>query len=185
MTMSSRSYGVGVAALAIVFTGCVAYIPTELETVPAGANVRIFLTSTRMAEIREIDDQGLPDQAGSTTVNGTFVRHDDTVFGVRIPIASRDVGFLRSRIARELTFSASEVLQVQLREVNRGKSALAIAASTGLLTFLVVAMLSGAENRSQAPTGEIPEASRIPLALSSLFRLFGAGDASRAFPTTR
>ncbi len=185
MTISSTSYGVGLAALAILFTGCLAYIPTELETVPAGADVRIILTPARMAEIRELDDGGLPTTAGSTVVNGTFVRRDDAGFGIRIPIASRDVGFLRSRIARELTFSPSDVLQVHLRKVDRGKSAVAIAAGTGLLTFLVVAMLSGAENRSQAPVGEIPEASRIPLVLSSLFRLFGAGDASRGFPAIR
>ncbi len=185
MTTSSTLYGIGVAALAIVSTGCVSYIPTELETVAAGADVRVYLTPERMAELRAVDELGLPQEAASTLLNGTLVRRGGAGLGLRIPIASREIGFLRSPILRELNISPSDILRIQLRELDRGRSALAIAGSAGLLAALLVAMLSGAENRVPPSSGPDPEASRIPLLLSSLFQLFHIGDPSRSFPAIR
>jgi hypothetical protein len=130
-------------AFLLSLAGCVSYMPVELETLPQGHHVRVEMTRLGFAALPEIPGQSGPRLAG--TISG----RDDEVLRLRVPIAVLRDG---SPLRQEIVIPAREILRAEIREVNRTRTGIAIAAglATGLALYLSL-------DRGEPFTGEEEE----------------------------
>ena len=143
MRTASRSFGVIVISTTLALGACFTYLPSEPETVPVGEGVRVYLTPEKMRELREADDQGLP-ESGAPMVTGTLIRQDNGDIAVRIPIITRQVGFLQTQIGRQVTISSTDIIQLERRQLNRGRTTLAAVALGGVVAYVAHLILEDA-----------------------------------------
>lgn len=112
--------------------GCYAFVPATLDAVPAGASVRALLSTEAQLALR--DSVGLRQQ----TVQATLVdRGEDRVLlAVR---AEDDAWRVGSRaLYQRVTLAPRDVLQVEMKRLDRGRTAgllgaLAVVATVGVI----------------------------------------------------
>jgi hypothetical protein len=140
----------------LVLTGCFVYVPAEVQTVPAGESVRLRVSRGALVEIAEVMPGGEP------VLRGTLVRRDQDRLFVRVPIATRRVGFTDQPITQDLGIAAGDVLEVELRRRSGARTA-AFVASTGAVAATVIGLIvvGGRDRviRNDGPPDEI----RLPL----------------------
>ena len=137
--------GLLMVANLLAFGGCFAYVPVEPAAAPVGQEVRVYITPQEMAALRELDDQGLPYSNGPPSVSGILTSRDGSGLTLRIPVATRQNSLLRSSIFRNVEISPSSVVQFELRQLDRGRTALAVATTGGLAAGIVASILGNAQ----------------------------------------
>lgn len=161
VTSLAARYAIGMAAMVIAFCGCYAYVPAELDTVPVGDDIRLYVTPERMSELRDVYDEGLP-ASGLPVVAGTLVRLDDAALAVRIPVFNQQVGFLETQIGRQVTVPLSDVVQIERRRFDRLRTALLLAVGSAASAAVMFEIL-GESRRPEEPTPLPDGDSRVPL----------------------
>ena len=124
------AYALLMAAIPIVLGGCFTYTPIQLDTAPVGHEVRVSLTRQEMAVILDADDLGLPEY-GPPRLRGILTGRDESGLTIGIPIPTGQDYFLRSSIYRQIKVPSSSVVQLELRQLHRGRTVLAIASAVG------------------------------------------------------
>ena len=145
----------GVAGL----TGCFSYVEIPLEAAPVGAEYRVLLTRSKMEELRDQDGGGLP-ESGPPQVQGTLVARDAAEISLRVPIGARQVGFHQAEIDRQIRIAPADVVQVERRELSRGRTALAVAGLAGLVAGVIFSTLEGARFWDSNQEPPLPDAFR-------------------------
>jgi hypothetical protein len=143
------------AVAALSASGCFSYFPATLETVPAGENVRIFVSPAGMSEVGE-----LPVAAGPM-LQGTLVRRESDGILLHVPVASREEGFYRASIGQDVRIPSREILRMERRQINRFTTGLLVggvgATAATVLTFSIRSFTS----ESRVPVDE--DQMRLPL----------------------
>jgi hypothetical protein len=144
-----------IAASALLFTGCFSYVAAPLETVPAGTDVRVYVTRQALADLSELLDPGSP------VVRGTLVRREDERVFIRVPVAPRQQGFYVSTVGQDVILPAGEIVQLERRRLDRTGTALLVGGTAVSAAVVVVLIMDafGRPGRGEPPTEEI----RIPL----------------------
>lgn len=142
-------------------TGCFSYVRTEVDAVPAGEGVRIFLSAE---ELRQLESEGLVDDLslGSPVVAGTLARHADGRIFLRVPVGSRRVGFHTEALDQELPIRTGGIVQVERRVFNRLGTGLLAAAGAGLIGSVAYLILDGARRPTEVQYPD-PDNVRVPL----------------------
>src|SRR5918996_1748192 len=102
-----------IAASVLVLTGCFSYVPAPLETVPAGSDIRVYVTRQAMADLTEVLEHDGP------FLKGTLVRRDDERVFIRVPVAPRQQGFYMSTVGQDVSLPAAEIVQLERRRLDR------------------------------------------------------------------
>jgi hypothetical protein len=146
----------GIITASVLFlTGCFSYVAAPIETVPAGTDIRVYLTRQALADLPEPLEQDGP------VLEGTLVRREDERVFIRVPIAVRQEGFHASTVGQDVSLSAGEIVQLERRRLDRAGTALLVggtAASAAAVIFLIMDAF-GEPGRTDPPVEEF----RIPL----------------------
>jgi hypothetical protein len=126
---------VSAVLLPVMGAGCFKYIPTELEAVPPGENVRVYVTRNVVTSIEEVVRTNDP------VLSGQLVRRQDDNLFLRVNTAIRNEGFHSVPIGQDLSIPLQEIIQVERRELDPlGTSAL-VAGTVGLAGFVIFVIM--------------------------------------------
>jgi len=130
-----------------VMGGCFSYRPTDVSQVEPSSRIRVSLADQEFPRLRAYLD------ARRGTVSGEFVGYqsDSLTMVVETPISFQEISIARS-----------SVLQVEKREVSRGRSALITAGIIGGIGLLAYLGFDGRGSELVRP-GPQPEDSWLPL----------------------
>jgi hypothetical protein len=149
-----------VAAGALSLCGCFSYIPVSVDLAPVGADYRVQLTRLRMEQLRDQDPGGLPESG--LQIRGTLVERDAGAIALLIPVAARQVGIHQAEIDRRVQIAVADVVEVERRRLDRGRTALAVAGLLGGVGFVIFSTLEGARFWEGSPDSPPPDAFRAP-----------------------
>ena len=143
-------------APALLLCGCFSYVQVPLDTIPVGEDVRVYVSRQGLAELPESTEHNGP------ILMGKVLREENERVVISVPVARREEGFFVSQIGQEVGVRRREIVQLEMRKLNRTNTALFVA-GTGLATAAVVYLIIDAAARpeNQPPPGQ--EEFRIPL----------------------
>jgi hypothetical protein len=145
----------GITASVLLFTGCFSYVPASLETVPAGTDIRVYLTRQGLANLPEQLEQDRP------FLKGTLLRHEDERLFIRVPIAARQEGFYTSSVGQDVSLPAGEIVQLERRRLDRAGTALLVG-GTAAAAAAVIVLIIDAFGEPAKPDPPMPEL-RVPV----------------------
>jgi hypothetical protein len=139
--------GVAGAALSL---GCYSYAPASLELVPAGTPVRALLSTEAQVALR--DSLGLEQQR----VRGTLVERDGdrVLLAVRFNQGDWRVG--SSALYQRIAVAPRDVLQLEVRRLNPGRTAGLFATLAAAATILAIEAYRKLNPGSPVPPGGGP-----------------------------
>jgi hypothetical protein len=150
-------------------SGCYTYVPIELSSVPAGSDVRVFLTRAAVAT--------LPEDVAPTDLNALYVtgrleaREADSLM-VGVPVGARDATLISPNIRQLVKVRTAEVVDVRRRQFSVPRTALLTAGTVGLGAF-VISLIFGANDGGSTPDPN-EDVSRVPVGIFPLrVPLFG------------
>ncbi len=159
-----------VAALALApLTACYRYTDVPVDQVASGQAVRARVTAVEADSLRA--STGLD----SRVVEGTVVATRPGGLMVRTVTGMVENGATRDRLYQRVELPTSSLLQVEVRQLDRGRTYGLIAAGVVGLGALVVSQFTGSEKvPTGGPKGGTDHAV-VPLRLSSLLRFLPGG----------
>ena len=142
---------------ALALTGCFHYIPVESTAPPIGNDVLVELTRVGFAELPELPSYPGPDLAG------VIVRAEAGGLLLRVPVPVRVDGLVRETIERDVTIPSRSIVQIQRRELDRGRTAMFVAGGVGTLVGIFLGFKAGGNETPEIPQqpGEEEAGSRI------------------------
>ena len=139
-----------------ISTACYSYMPAQVETVPAGQNVRMMVTREGRLDLPEtIEPEG-------AFIAGKLIRREADHLLVSIPIAQRQQGFYVSQIAQDVSVRTSEVVQIELRKVDTVKTGLFVIGTAAAAIGIVYAIIEAGSRSSDDGIPPVDEF-RIPV----------------------
>ncbi len=140
----------------LLLCGCFSYVPVQLETVPVGKDIRVFVSRQALLELPELPEGNSP------ILMGKLIRRENERLFISVPVARRQEGFFVSQIGQEVGVRTGEIVQLELRKFNRTNTALFVA-GTGVAAATVIYVIIEAAARSENPIPPGQEEFRIPL----------------------
>jgi hypothetical protein len=123
---------------AVVLSACYRYVPVSPEAIPKEMELRVFLSRGALSAL----PSDIP--AGVNYITGRLERETSDSLLLMVPV-SRTVDGPGARDLRQNVFvSRADVVDVQLRELHRSKTALAFLSGLGVAFILVQAADQGA-----------------------------------------
>ena len=126
----------GLLAVAVTLTGCFAYVPTELGRVEAGDRVRAGVAP----EVLEAGGEGGGGAAaplGLVISGRVLARGPDTLL-LSVPLEARPgSGLAGAGLARHVAIPAPAIRRIDVRVVQRGRTAALVAGTAALLGVIV------------------------------------------------
>lgn len=154
--MSHSTRAAAALSLAALLSACYQYAPATLEAVPPGAEVRVFMSRRALAEI--------PDDVPTSTtfVSGRIGRVDADSLLLQVLVSRRLDAPGAMDLRQNVLVPREEIVELQHRELNRPKTAMALLAGGALGTALLTVVVSaGGEPDAEQMPG--PDQIRIPL----------------------
>lgn len=141
------------AIAAVLLSGCFAYHSAPLETVSSGQEVRVYLARNARVE--------LPNEipADRPFIRGRLMQQGDASFTLRVPIGQGGEG---RELGQDIRIDTGEVLEIQRRELDMGRSALLVAGAAAVAAA-VIFLITDEASSPQPPPGPSPDLIRIPL----------------------
>ena len=140
----------------LLLCGCFSYRPAQLETVPVGEDIRVHITRQALLDLPDVQE-GI-----SPIVNGKLVRRDNERLFINVPVGRRQDGFFVSAIGQEVGIRTGEIVQLEVRKLNRTTTGFFIA-GTAAAVATVVYLIIEAAGRNPVPTPPPPDEFRIPV----------------------
>jgi hypothetical protein len=148
-------HGVVLAVSIPLLSACFTYVPVELEAIPAGGDVRVYLSRTGIA--------GLPEEIRSngSYVAGSLVGRETQNLTVRVAVADQAESVLYVPLRQDVLIPTQDVVELRRRQLDGMRTGLLVAASAGAAAAIMASIMdaSGSDRRQE----EIPELTRIPL----------------------
>jgi hypothetical protein len=145
-------------------SACYRYTPVPLQITPEGQQVRLLVTREGATELREVTEIG----AEVPTLTGTIVEIEDQEILLRVPVAQRQAGFHTVSLDQTIRVPSGEILQVERRDFDRGKTALFVGATVAVSAFVITSIMKAFGGDSSNPGDPPPVEIRIPTPLISI-----------------
>jgi hypothetical protein len=136
-----------VCTTVLLLNACFRYRPADLGAVPEGSRVRVQLTRQAFAALPEIPYQPGPRLAG------TLVGRNGDELLVRVPITADALN--GGMLGQQVAIPASGIVELESRELDRTRTAIAIATGVAGVVALYVGFEKGKPFQSENP--EQPE----------------------------
>ena len=163
-----RAQSGGVALLTVVcLSACHVYIPTELQVVPQGQEVRLYLTRAAAASLPEEVPVNEALYLGGRLESQAA---DSVILGIRMGQATP--GLVGQDLRQMVKVGTGQIVDVRRRELSKPRTALAIGGGA-LAAALIIGLIFGAEDATDVgdPNDDV---SRVP-PLSIPFWSLGVG----------
>lgn len=151
------------AAILLPLSGCFSYVPVTLESTPEGEDIRVLVTRQGASELAEISDI----QGEVPALRGTLLGRDQNDVLLRVGIGQRQEGFHSVSLDQTIRVPSGEILQVERRELDKGKTALLTGGAIAGSAFIIISIMD-AFGGDAAREGEQPEEIRIPTPFISI-----------------
>jgi hypothetical protein len=139
----------------VLCSGCFSYVQAPVESVPAGQDVRVYLTREGIAELRDVAESDRP------FVSGRLVRREEQRLLVSVPIARQQTGFYSKPIGQEVSIPTLEIVQLERRKLNRAGTGLLVAGTAAATAVVIYTIIeAGRPPDPNGPPG--PEEFRRP-----------------------
>ena len=155
--MRDRSSRAAVLALsgAAVLVGCYQYVPASFDAMPIGARVRAQLSSE--AEVAFRDSLGID----ARVVQGTLVDREPQRVLLEVRTASGARAFGERSLYLRVAVTPQDVLRVESRELNRGKTSALAVALAGVAAFVILELTGRNRPGTPPPPGGPPPEQRV------------------------
>lgn len=164
MTRSATVFGPAVALSTVLLSGCFSYVPTALDVTPAGEEVRLLVTRQGAAELAQVTDVSTE----VPTLRGTVLEREPETLMLRVPVGQRQMGFHTASLDQTIRVPVGEILQVERRELDTGKTALLIGGALGASAFVIFSIMEAFGESPTPGDPTPPEESRIPIPFLSV-----------------
>ncbi|HET7275810.1 MAG TPA: hypothetical protein VFI91_11650 [Longimicrobiaceae bacterium] len=131
--------------LAVFITGCYSYSTVPFRSAPAGERVRVRISASQAADLEEV----LPRQ--DRVLEGRVVSASGGSIMLEVPSTVASAKSTMYGLNQRITLSDSEVLELEVRELDRWKTAGVIGLVAAGATF--VAVQAFATSEVQTPNG--------------------------------
>jgi hypothetical protein len=136
-------------------SACFEYVPVAPAAIPAGQDVRVYLSRRGLADLPE----DLP--TGRSFVVGRWTKATADSVMLQVPVVSRLEDPNAPDIRQNLLVARGDVVDVRRRRFSPAHTVLAIGAAVGGGAVIVTVVLrAGGDQPTDAPEG--PDQSRIP-----------------------
>src|SRR5690606_6847532 len=109
-------------------TACDTYGAVDLAGLPTGAHLRVPLGEGTIRGSEGLRAAGSPVR-GRESVGGRLVQRDPDWLLLHVPLGVNPPGLSQPSIGQDVAINRSDVLAVETRELNRSRTALAVAAA--------------------------------------------------------
>ncbi|MEX2466870.1 MAG: hypothetical protein WD995_08160 [Gemmatimonadota bacterium] len=151
-------------AATLLSSGCYSYTAVPLELAPEGEDVRVLVTRRGAFELSEITAV----QGEIPSVRGRIVSKEQGEILLRVPVAQRTDGFHMVSLDQTVRVPTGEILQVERRDFDRGKTALLGAGALAGSAFIIISIMDAFGGDAGSGEGPDPEETRIPVPLISI-----------------
>jgi hypothetical protein len=137
----------------LLLLGCYTYSPAPLETIPAGTRVRTRLTPVEMARIREILNRD------ARNIEGEWLGEEAGDLVLRVPVtvasfgAPGGAGGLGGAVHQPIRIPRGEVVEVEVRRLDRWRTGALVAAGAVIAGVVVVRQFEGTGGEPGIPPG--------------------------------
>lgn len=143
-------------------SACYTFQPAELDDLAPGTAVRLRLSpesADQLQEVRMTEDRRM---------DGSFVerRGDRWIFST--PVVALDPGQGGRPLNQVVALDPSGIRDVELKKLDRTRTALSIGAGIAIVGYFVAAQLQGGEGSETIPGPVVPESPRIRVPLLTL-----------------
>jgi len=121
----------------LVLSGCFKYVPTQLEAMPEGQEVRVFVTRQGALELEEVSEVNGP----VPSLSGKLLAHEDRDVLIQVPVARRRDGFHSVNLAQTIRVPTGEIISAERREFDALGTSLLVAGTAGLATTVVLLIM--------------------------------------------
>jgi hypothetical protein len=128
-------WGMALTLVLLSTSGCFRYIPVELETLPPGENVRVYVSRSVIQQLQEVGDFTDP------VVRGRIVRRNDEELFVWVPIGARQVGFHSTELGQDVRIPLTEIVQLERREIDRIGTGALVAGGIGTAAVVLFVIM--------------------------------------------
>jgi hypothetical protein len=144
------------ACAAALLSGCFTYIPTQLGSVPQGAQIRVHLSPATQVALSTQTNRRIED-----ILEGTLTGRQQDRLTLDVPIAAQQQGFFQSAIAQKVEVPEPGVVGIDVRRFSTSRTALLIGGGAAVTGGILTLLLHGGQGGggSPPPVEEI----RIPL----------------------
>ena len=150
---------------ALLFSsGCFSYTMIPLELAPEGQDVRVLVTREGAAELAEVTEV----EGQVPSVNGTIISKEDREILLRVPVAQRRDGFHLASLDQTIRVPTGEILQVERRDFDTGRTLLLGAGAAAGAAFIIISIMEAFGGDTAPGEGPSPEETRIPAPLISI-----------------
>ena len=144
--------GAFLALLISSLSGCFRYTPMELDAIPDGENVRVYVTRTVVETVGEVMTLSEP------ILRGRVTRRDPETLFIRVPTGVRQVGFHSAEIGQDVTIPLRDIIAIERRRLDRiGTGALVAGTAGAAAVVLFVIMEAFGEREVEEPCEECVE----------------------------
>jgi len=124
----------------VIASGCYHYVPAEPGDAPAGTTVRVRVTDTQTRRFEDV----VP--VVGRMIQGKVVEQDPTILLLDVPIMTDLRGNRVETVSQRIDLPQADVIDLEIRSLDRGKTALVIGGAGLAAAILVTRTLSGAFN---------------------------------------
>jgi hypothetical protein len=151
-------------AALLASSGCFSYTAVPLEMAPEGQDVRVLVTRQGAFELSEVTEV----EGEVPSVSGRIVTKEEREILLRVPVAQRRDGFHMTSLDQTIRVPVGEILQVERRDFDTGKTMLLGAGAVAGSAFIIISIMKAFGGDTSPGDGPSPEESWIPLPLISV-----------------
>lgn len=165
--MTKATYWRGVLLFLVAtgaLSGCYRYVPTQLEAMPAGEDVRLTITRQGAFELSEVTEI----TAAAPVVRGEVVRTENGSLLLTVPVGNRRDGIHIVGLGSTIRVPVGEILGVERREFDAVRTGVLAVGTAGVAATVILVIMDsfGTAGRPDGPVD--PEETRVPIRLLSI-----------------
>jgi len=130
-------WGVVLAVVVSSASGCFRYIPTQINDVPPGENVRLYVNRNVVESLTEVSAFTVTEPV----LRGRLVRRESDALFLRIPIATRQVGFHSEELGQDVNVRFSDIIAVERRRLDRVGTGALVAGTAGAAAVVLFVIM--------------------------------------------
>src|SRR5919202_4732287 len=141
-----------------LLAGCYTYAPIDPGAVAPGTSIRVRVSGAGADRL-----EPLLGTSGARVLSGVFVDSRADTMIVQVPsVVAAEVGSSLQPLYQRVSIPRGDVLELETRRLNRGRTAALAGAAAVTITAAVVSAVRSDRGKEQLPGGGGPGESRVP-----------------------